>query len=191
MNLIIKEILFLYLLIIFSKRCHQVVEKSFALWNNPDENRRWKTEKLIIDVPDDYEPSRQTRLRIIQQKQTEAPKTNSLSSNRPKRPKATDVKCANSCRRTISSDDPFQKDAIQCCHQCEFYSWINDDEQCSRWLCNYCRIKLAIPIDSLNWFCDDHVDMHKEDDSLEAEYPCEQIQNVDSDSSDYEYEKHL
>jgi hypothetical protein len=31
---------FFYQLTIFSKRCHQIVEQSFDLWNNPDENRR-------------------------------------------------------------------------------------------------------------------------------------------------------
>lgn len=168
-------------MIIFSKRCHQIVEKSFNLWNDPDENRRWKRAKLIIDIPDDYEPTRQTRPNNVKKKRVESFKTNDLNSNRPKRPKATAVKCANSCRRTISYADPFQNDAIQCCHQNEFYSWVNENEGCSRWLCNYCRIKLAIPTDSLTWFCDDHVDMHQEDDNFEEEQSPELIQNMNSE----------
>jgi hypothetical protein len=62
--------------------------------------------------------------------------------------------------------------------QNEFYSWIHDDEGCSRWLCNYCRIKLAIPTGSLTWFCDDHVDMHKEDDNFEQEQSSKLIQEM-------------
>ncbi len=98
-----------------------------------------------------------------------------LSSNRPKKPKATAVKCANGCRRTISNDDPFQSNAIACCHQVEFYSWFNDNEGCSRWLCNYCRIKLAIPTDSITWFCADHADVHMEDNTFEQEQSPELI----------------
>ena len=136
---------------------------------------------MIIDVPDDYEPSRQTRTSNIKKKRVQPLKSHHLSSSRPKRPKATAVKCANGCRRTISCDDPFQKDAIQCCHQNEFYSWIDDDEGCSRWLCNYCRIKLAISTDCLTWFCEDHIDMHHEDDSFEQGQSPEQIQDMDSE----------
>ncbi|CAF1015489.1 unnamed protein product [Rotaria sordida] len=158
-----------------SKRCQQIVEKSFDLWNNPDENRRWKRTKLIIDIPDDYEPTRQTRASNIKRKRAQSLKQHDPSSSRPKKPKATAVKCANGCRRTISNDDPFQYDAIQCCHQLEYYSWINDNEECSRWLCNYCRIKLAIPTDSTTWFCNDHADMHIEDDTFEQEQSSELI----------------
>ncbi|CAF1391689.1 unnamed protein product [Rotaria sordida] len=158
-----------------SKRCQQIVEKSFDLWNNPDENRRWKRTKLIIDIPDDYEPTRQTRASNIKRKRAQSLKQHDPSSSRPEKPKATAVKCANGCRRTISNDDPFQYDAIQCCHQLEYYSWINDNEECSRWLCNYCRIKLAIPTDSTTWFCNDHADMHIEDDTFEQEQSSELI----------------
>jgi hypothetical protein len=28
------------------------------------------------------------------------------------------------CRTEVSTDDPFQSDAIQCCHQSEELSWI-------------------------------------------------------------------
>ncbi|CAF1648070.1 unnamed protein product [Adineta ricciae] len=158
-----------------SKRCHQVVAKSFDLWNDPDENRRWKRTRLLVDVPDDYEPERQTRESNTKKRRAETTKNHALSSSKPKRPKSTAVKCANNCRRTISYDDPMQRDAIQCCHQNEYYSWINDNEGCSRWLCNYCRIKLSIPTDSLTWFCDDHVDMHTEDDSIGKEQSPELI----------------
>jgi len=91
------------------------------------------------------------------------------NGSKPKKPKSTAVKCANGRKQTISSDDPFQKESIQCCHQSDYYEWINDDEGCSRWLCNHCRVKLAIPTDSTTWFCDDHIDMHQEDDSCVQE----------------------
>ncbi|CAF2052518.1 unnamed protein product [Rotaria magnacalcarata] len=42
----------------------------------------------------------------------------------------------------------------------------DSDENGSRWLCNYCRIKLGIDVDSM-WFCDDHVDIHLDDDEDE------------------------
>jgi len=171
---------FSYQLIIFSKRCNQIIEKSFCLWNNPDENRRWKRTKLIIDIPDDYKPRRQTRSTNIKKKRANPLEIHQVHSGRPKRPKSTAVKCANGCRRTVSYDDPFQQDTIQCCHQVEFYPWINDDEGCSRWLCNYCRIKLAIPTDSLTWFCDDHAEMHMEDGIFEEEQSQELIQDMNS-----------
>jgi hypothetical protein len=46
---------------------------------------------------------------------------------------------------------------------------------------DYCRIKLSIPPDSLTWFCDDHIDMHKENDSFEQEQSPELIQDLDSE----------
>ena len=141
----------------------------FDLWNNPEEKHRWKRTKLVIDVPDDYDLNRQTRTRNITTKRAALSYTHSLNSSKPKRPKVTAVKCANDCHRTIQYDDPFQKDAMQYCDQSEFYTWISDNEGCFRWLCNYCRIKSIIPIDSLTWFCDDHVDMHKEDDTFDKE----------------------
>jgi hypothetical protein len=69
---------------------------------------------------------------------------------------------ANNCRSEVSADDPFQSDAIQCWHQSDKFSWIENRNNCSRWLCNSCRIKLNITIDS-PWFCSDHDDMHQEE----------------------------
>jgi hypothetical protein len=158
-----------YCLVISSSRCHQVIEKTFNLWNDSDENRRWRRTTLIIDVPDDYEPARQTRPNRMKRIQTQTVKHSDFEPNRPKRPKATAVRCANGCPRVVSHEDPFQNDAIQCCHSFEFYSWIDDVQGCSRWLCNYCRIKLSIPTDSTSWFCSDHVDMHREDDASAEE----------------------
>jgi len=63
----------------------------------------------------------------------------------------------------VSSNDPYQSNAIQCCHQSEQFNWIESQENCSRWLCNGCRIKLSINVDSL-WFCSDHNDMHQDED---------------------------
>ncbi|CAF4032391.1 unnamed protein product [Rotaria magnacalcarata] len=70
---------------------------------------------------------------------------------------------ANGCKQEISENDPSQNQAIQCCHQNEQFQWIDYEDNCSRWLCNFCRIKLSIEIESI-WFCDDHADMHLEDD---------------------------
>ena len=86
----------------------------------------------MIDVPDDYEPTRHTRISIVKLKRAPALKTDDLSSTRLKKTKATAVRCTDDCRRTIEADDPFQKDAIQCCHHNDIYPWIKDDEGCSR-----------------------------------------------------------
>ncbi len=61
---------------------------------------------------------------------------------------------------SISTDDPFQSDAIQCCNQSKQFSCIKHQYDCSRWFCNDCRIKLNITIDSL-WFCSDHDNTHQ------------------------------
>ena len=76
---------------------------------------------------------------------------------------------ANGCKREVSATDPSQSEAIKCCHQSEQFQWIDLDENCSRWLCNNCRIKLGIAVDSV-WFCNDHVDMYQEGDENENFY---------------------
>ncbi len=68
----------------------------------------------------------------------------------------------------MSGDNPAQSEAIQCCHQSEQFEWIEHADSCSRWLCNKCRIKLSININSL-WFCCDHEDMHNEEDEEDEE----------------------
>jgi hypothetical protein len=73
---------------------------------------------------------------------------------------------ANGCKTSISETDPTQHEAIQCCHQSDHFSWIDYADNCSRWLCNSCRIKLKITTDSV-WFCSDHVDMHSDQDENE------------------------
>ena len=70
---------------------------------------------------------------------------------------------ANGCKASISETDLTQQEAIQCCHQSDHIDWIDYIENCSRWLCNGCRIKLSIATDSV-WFCSDHVDMHNDQD---------------------------
>ncbi len=45
--------------------------------------------------------------------------------------------------------------------QNEYYDLIVDN--CSRWLCNTCRIKLGISFESISWFCGDRVDMHDDE----------------------------
>ncbi len=118
--------------------------------------------QLLIDVPDDYEPHRQVRLNITKRKQLEQSTTYSANSIKPKKPKSGAIKCANRCGQTISSDDPLQVNAILCCHQSDVYEWIDEDDSCRRWLCNFCRIKMAISTDTNTWFCDDHREMHEE-----------------------------
>ena len=86
----------------------------------------------------------------------------------PKKRKANAIKCANGCGRCIAGDDPAEMNAIQCCHQVEFYPWIEDN--CSRWLCNTCRIKLGLPITTTTWFCADCIDMHFEEEWLAFSY---------------------
>jgi hypothetical protein len=70
---------------------------------------------------------------------------------------------ANGCKTEVSGDDPTQSEAIQCCHQHEQFQWIDYEDNCSRWLCNKCRVKLTIDINCL-WFCSDHEDMHEDED---------------------------
>jgi len=100
-------------------------------------------------------------LNIKKRQRLDNPEIDSAST-KPKKTKANAIKCANRCGKTISSDDPMQMNAILCCHQSEYYQWIDEEDSCRRWLCNFCRIKLAIPIDTNSWFCDDHQDMHEE-----------------------------
>ena len=73
---------------------------------------------------------------------------------------------ANNCGTQVAGDDPKQSNAVQCCHQTGQFEWIECDDSCSRWLCNDCRIKLNISVESL-WFCSDHSDMHLSDDENE------------------------
>jgi hypothetical protein len=125
---------------------------------------------LLIDIQDDYEPTRQTRPNARKRKLT----TNAENEVKKKKTKAKAIKCkymlcvvsflrilylgANRCGQVIASDDPTQVNAIQCCHQNEYYSSVEED--CSRWLCNKCRIQLGVSTDSTKWFCEDCIDMH-------------------------------
>ncbi|CAM4903492.1 unnamed protein product [Rotaria socialis] len=145
-----------------SIRCHHIVEEAFKSWNNPESSRRLNRMQLMIDVPDDYEPSRQVRPMVKKRKLLNCATTYSGNSNRPKKPRANSIKCANGCGRTISSDDPMQVNAILCCHQHEEYNWVDEEDSCRRRLCNFCRIKLAAPTETSVWFCEDHRDIHEE-----------------------------
>ena len=118
--------------------------------------------QLLLDVPDDYEPYRQVRPNTVKRKSLDQQTAMVTYLTRPKKPKLSAVKCVNRCGRAISSDDPTQIYAILCPHQNETYSWIDEAESCRRWLCNYCRIQLAIPINTNFWFCDDHCGMPEE-----------------------------
>ncbi|CAF3876870.1 unnamed protein product [Rotaria sp. Silwood1] len=140
-----------------SARCQFVTEKAFESWNDYESKRRYTRTKLLIDVADDYEPTRQTRRQEPKRKLISNPD----DEVKRKKQKVKAIKCANGCGRVIASDDPEQVNAIQCCHQKEFYKWVEDN--CSRWLCNRCRIELGVSIDSTNWFCDDCIDMHSAD----------------------------
>lgn len=142
----------------FSDRCRYFVRQAYDLWNEPSENRRIRRTKLVIDVPDDYEPSKQ--IRCYEKRKKKSITTNDCSIE-PKKRKSNAIKCANGCGQYIAGDDPAQMNAIQCCHQLEFYNWV--EENCSRWLCNTCRIKLGVTTTTITWFCTDCVDMHLEE----------------------------
>ncbi len=146
----------------FSVWCHQIVEEVFQLWNNSESSRRLNRVKLLLDVPDDYEPQRQVRSNLTKRKRSNYATTYFSNSTKPKKPKANSIKCANRCGKTISSDDSMQINAILCCHQHDEYEWVDEEDSCRRWLCNFCRIRLAIPTDTNTWFCEDHHDMHEE-----------------------------
>ena len=73
---------------------------------------------------------------------------------------------AMGCKTEVSGEDPDQYDAIQCCHQSELFDSIDSEDNCSRWLCNGCRIKLGISTSS-TWFCSDHEEMHMHTDDEE------------------------
>ncbi|CAF1376387.1 unnamed protein product [Adineta ricciae] len=141
-----------------SNRCRQIVQEAYDSWNKPSENRRIQRAQLIIDVEKDYDPIKQVRRCEKRKKQSSA--MSNLSSQ-PKKRKANAIKCANGCGKYIAGDDSEEMNAIQCCHQNEFYSWIEDN--CSRWLCNTCRIKLGISTTTTTWFCTDCIDMHVEE----------------------------
>ena len=129
--------------------------------------------QLLLDVPDDYAPTKQVR---SNSKRSRDYIHQSEFINKKKK-KSKYIKCnlqffcfllfsiyvagANGCKREVSESDPSRSEAIQCCHQNEQFEWIDFEENCSSWLCNYCRIKLGIRIDSI-WLCDDHVDIHQE-----------------------------
>ena len=149
-------------------RCNQIVDEAFNSWNNLESSRRLNRIKLIIDVPDDYEPHRQSRSNIMKRKQMDDLKTYCGNSMKPKKPKVNSIKCANRCGKTISYDDPMQLNAILCCHQHEEYEWVDEEDSCRRWLCNFCRIRLAIPTDTNAWFCEDHREMHEETEEILA-----------------------
>ncbi|CAF3918967.1 unnamed protein product [Rotaria sp. Silwood1] len=145
-----------------SSRCQEVVNKSFESWNDLDHNRRLHQIQLLLDTPDDYTPANQVR--SVCKRNRDYLQSEFIENKKKKKSKY--IKCANGCKREVSGTDPSQNEAILCCHQNEQFQWIDLEENCSRWLCNYCRIKLAIAVDSA-WFCDDHVDMHHEEDENE------------------------
>ncbi|CAF4257995.1 unnamed protein product [Rotaria sp. Silwood2] len=145
-----------------SSRCQEVVNKSFESWNDLDHNRRLHQIQLLLDTPDDYTPANQVR--SVSKRSRDYLQSEFIENKKKKKSKY--IKCANGCKREVSGTDPSQNEAILCCHQNEQFQWIDLEENCSRWLCNYCRIKLAIAVDSA-WFCDDHVDMHHEEDENE------------------------
>jgi hypothetical protein len=143
-------------------RCHQVVEEAFKSWNDPAANRRLNRVQLLSDVPDDYEPRRRTRPNGTKRKGgADQAATDAVDPIESKKPKAAGINCANRCGKSVTSGDPMQMNAIQCCYQNEYYDWINEEESCRRWLCNSCRLKLAISTDTKSWFCDDHSETHE------------------------------
>ncbi|CAF1919155.1 unnamed protein product [Rotaria magnacalcarata] len=102
-----------------SERCQFVASKAFDSWNDYEYKRRYNRTKLLIDIEDDYEPATQKR-RPVQKRKIIPSDSNKIQQ---KKKKTTAIKCANRCGRVIASDDPQQVNAIQCCHQNEFYEW--------------------------------------------------------------------
>ena len=139
-----------------------MIEKAFESWNDPESNRRLSRIKLLMDVTDDYEPQRQVRASAMKRRRPLQQTSHTGDPVKPKRPKANAIKCANRCGKSVSSDDPMQINAILCCHQHDESDWVDEEESCRRWLCDFCRIKLAISTETNAWFCDDHCDMHQE-----------------------------
>ncbi len=113
---------------------------------------------MIIDIENDYDPVKQVRR--CEKRKTQLTTTDNCSNQQKKR-RSNAIKCANGCGKHIAAGDPAEMNAIQCCHQSEFYNWIEDN--CSRWLCNKCRIKLGISTTTTTWFCTDCIDMHDEE----------------------------
>ncbi|CAM4919042.1 unnamed protein product [Rotaria socialis] len=146
-------------------RCQQIANKAFESWNDPMHNRRLNQIQILIDLPDDYEPAKQVRSVV---KRNLSLFCLEMSHKKTKTTKAKAIKCANGCKTEVSGTDSTQNNAIQCCHQSEQFEWIQHNDNCSRWLCNGCRITLSIDINSL-WFCCDHEDMHDDIDDDEAE----------------------
>ncbi|CAF4195506.1 unnamed protein product, partial [Rotaria magnacalcarata] len=150
---------------VLRKKCQQIANKAFESWNDPMHNRRLNQIQILIDLPDDYEPAKQVRSVV---KRNLSLFSLEMSHKKTKTTKAKSIKCANGCKTEVSGTDSTQNNAIQCCHQSEQFEWIQHNDNCSRWLCNGCRITLSIDINSL-WFCCDHEDMHDDIDDDEAE----------------------
>ena len=107
---------------------------------------------MIIDVPNDDEPSKQ--IRSPRKRKQESTTTTDICLTEPKKSKVKVIKCANRCGKYIADDNPEEIYAIQCCDQRKYYDW--DEANCFRWLCNTCRIKLGLSIDTISWFCEDY-----------------------------------
>lgn len=78
-------------LLMNSARCRQVVERSFDSWNDPDNNRRYRQMKLVLEVPFDDEPIKRTRLNNTG-KNVSSTSTPSLVKT-PKKVKSKAIKC--------------------------------------------------------------------------------------------------
>ncbi|CAF1285725.1 unnamed protein product [Rotaria sordida] len=141
-----------------SSRCQEVVNKTFESWSDLNHNRRLHQIQLLLDTSDDYTPTNQVR--SVSKRSRDYLQLEFIENKKKKN------QSANGCKRETSGTDPSENEAILCYHQNEQFQWIDLDENYSRWLCNYCRIKLAIAEDPV-WFCDDHVDMHREEDENE------------------------
>ncbi|CAF3071681.1 unnamed protein product, partial [Rotaria sp. Silwood2] len=145
-------------------RCQYVVTEAFKSWNAKDYRRRLHEIQVLADFSDDYQPVKQVRSVA---KRRSSFIGSQIMCKKPKNLKSKAIKCANGYKTSISRDDPTQIEAIQCYHQDDQFEWIEYDENCSRWLCNGCRIKLKITTDSI-WFCSDHVDMHDDDNNADS-----------------------
>ena len=58
-----RKIILIFSLSVFCSysRCKHVVSKAFESWNDSEYNRRLHQAKLLIDVPDNYAPTKEPR----------------------------------------------------------------------------------------------------------------------------------
>ena len=72
-----------------SEKCQFVAEKALESWNDYESKRRYTRTKLLIDIPDDYEPAVQKRQHVQKRKTA----SNKCSEVQRKKQKVKAIKC--------------------------------------------------------------------------------------------------